>query len=84
VLDGLFLAVDMRTIGNVRFDPGFSFHLYDLDFCLTAHFQSLVLGTTNVYAEYGSAGQFDSPANQQAMQVFRMKWRNTIAAKNSN
>jgi hypothetical protein len=83
VLDGLFLAIDMRAIGNVRFDSRFSFHLYDIDFCLSAHLQSLVLGTTNVYVQHASCGNFDSLEYRQAVEVFRTKWRGSTAAGNS-
>ncbi len=74
-MDGLFLAVDMRTIGSVRFDPRFTFHFYDLDFCLTALHAGLILGTTNVYVQHASLGDFASDAYRQAMQEFRAKWR---------
>jgi len=74
VLDGLFLAVDMSRIGQVRFDERFTFHFYDLDFCLTAHTSGLVLGTTNVHVSHPSAGGYDSPAFLEAQKVFRAKW----------
>lgn len=74
ILDGMFLAIDMRSIGNVRFDPRFTFHLYDLDFCLTAHLDHRLLGTTNVYLQHLSAGEFTSEAYRRSMQDFRAKW----------
>lgn len=83
VLDGLFLAIDMSVIGNVRFDSRFSFHLYDLDFCLTAHYRSLTLGTMNVYVQHASAGNFTSLEYQRAMQNFRAKWRDIVASQSS-
>jgi len=73
-MDGLFLAADMRTIGAVRFDPQFTFHLYDLDFCLTAHLAKLSMGTTNIYVQHASPGDFASAAYQAARQRFRAKW----------
>jgi hypothetical protein len=79
VMDGVLLAIDMRTIGNVRFDERFTFHLYDLDFCLTAHFANLVLGTTNVYVQHASIGDFGADVYQQAMQAFRAKWNTLVA-----
>lgn len=35
LLDGLFLAAKASTLqnANIRFDPQFRYHLYDLDFC---------------------------------------------------
>jgi hypothetical protein len=80
VLDGLFLAVNMLSIGSVRFDPRFRFHFYDLDFCLTAHRHSLVLGTANVYAQHASAGNFGTREYEQAIREFRAKWRSAIGA----
>ena len=80
VLDGLFLAIDMRTIGNVRFDSQFSFHLYDIDFCLTAHYQSPVLGTMNIYVQHASSGHFTSTVYEQAMHAFQAKWTPFVAA----
>lgn len=74
VMDGVFLAVDMRTIGAVRFDPQFTFHLYDLDFCLSAHLAKLTMGTTNIYVQHASWGSFGSAAYQNAAQRFRQKW----------
>ncbi len=74
LLDGVFLALDLRTIGRVRFDPQFRFHLYDLDFCLSAHFAGLTLGTTNVYVQHASTGSYDNPEYAAAMNRFRAKW----------
>jgi hypothetical protein len=78
ILDGVFLAIDLRSIGSVRFDPRFSFHLYDLDFCLTAHFAGLKMGTTNVYVQHLSAGQFLADDYARTMQEFRAKWSGPI------
>lgn len=75
VLDGLFLAVDMAMIGAVRFDERFHFHLYDLDFCLSAHAAGLTLGTTNVYVNHASAGRYDTDAYRAALKAFREKWQ---------
>ena len=75
VLDGLFLAVDPRKIGHVRFEEQLAFHFYDLDFCLTAHQAGLVLGTTNIYVTHRSGGEFSSPAFKEAQSAFRAKWK---------
>ncbi|MEI8195556.1 MAG: hypothetical protein WCI73_06580 [Phycisphaerae bacterium] len=74
IMDGLFLAIDLLTIGRVRFDERFDFHLYDLDFCLQAHQAGRTLGTANVYLHHGSMGDYASPGYQQAKQAFRTKW----------
>ena len=73
-LDGLFLGVDMRTVGSCRLDPRFTFHLYDLDFCLTAHRAGLTLGTANIYVQHASQGDFTAGAYGEAMRAFRAKW----------
>jgi Methyltransferase domain/Glycosyltransferase like family/SEC-C motif len=75
VLDGLFLAVDLKKIGDVRFDGQFAFHFYDLDFCLTAHEAGLALGTVNVYVTHGSEGSYSSPAFKEQQAKFRSKWK---------
>ena len=74
VLDGLFIAVDMLSVGHVRFDPQFAFHLYDMDFCLSAHAAGLVIGTTNVYAQHASQGDYGGNAYRTAFEDFRRKW----------
>lgn len=74
VLDGVFLAIDMRTIGSVRFDPRFSFHLYDLDFCLTAHCANLALGTASIPLRHLRRPEYLSEAYRRAKDEFRRKW----------
>jgi GT2 family glycosyltransferase len=75
VLDGLLLAVDMRKIGNVRFDSQFTFDFYDLDFCLTAHEAGLTIGTTDIHVFHGSMG---GVRNKVLQQRFRDKWRSKL------
>jgi GT2 family glycosyltransferase len=75
VLDGLFLAVDLRRIGRVRFEEQLAFHFYDLDFCLTAHQAGLSLGTINLYVIHRSGGHFSSQAFKEAQTTFRAKWK---------
>jgi Glycosyltransferase like family len=73
VLDGLFMAVDTKQIGNLRFDEQFAFDFYDVDFCLSAHCAGLALGTIGIYVHHRSAG-IASAAFYQAQQKFRAKW----------
>jgi hypothetical protein len=80
VLDGVFLAIDLARIGDVRFDEGFTFHFYDLDFCLSAHQSSLALGTVNVHAHHHSAGDFTTAGFFEAQQRFRAKWRPSLGS----
>jgi hypothetical protein len=75
VLDGLFLAIDPRKIGHIRFEEQLAFHFYDLDFCLTAHQAGLILGTVNVYVTHRSGGSYSSQAFREAQTAFRAKWK---------
>ena len=77
VLDGLFLAVDMRRIGPVRFDERFTFNWYDLDFCLSCHKADLVLGTTNIYA-HPSQGDAASMSCIRREELFWEKWTGRV------
>ena len=81
VLDGLFLAVDMRRIGAVRFDPRFTFHFYDLDFCLSAHHAGLTMGTVNVYAHHASIGALGAGDSLLQQQRFRDKWADRLVGR---
>jgi hypothetical protein len=81
IMDGVLLGIDLRAIGDVRFDPRFTFHLYDLDFCLAAHIANLTLGTQNIYVQHLSCGDFTSDAYRQSVKVFRAKWEPVIAAQ---
>lgn len=73
VMDGVFLAVDVERIGQLRFDEQFAFHFYDLDFCLSADREGLTLGTTNVHMTHRSYGNYDA-AFADAQAKFRTKW----------
>jgi GT2 family glycosyltransferase len=72
VLDGLFLAVDNKQIGALRFDEQFAFDFYDVDFCLQAHCAGLALGTIGIYANHRSAG-IAAASYHEAQQLFRTK-----------
>jgi hypothetical protein len=74
VLDGLVIAVDMRRIGSVRFDPRFDFHFYDLDFCLSARAAGLPIGTADLHLRHFSGGNFSSPRYSAGLDRFRAKW----------
>lgn len=76
MLDGLFIAAKTETLRRtgVRFDEAFSFHFYDLDFCLTAKRAGLSLGVWPISATHQSRGNYDSPAWKQASEIFARKW----------
>lgn len=75
VLDGLFIAIDMKRVGKLRFDPLFTFHFYDLDLCLRANREGYRLGTVNVYAYHNSRGAYGSDSYKAGLETFRNKWR---------
>lgn len=82
LLDGLFLAVRTAAIGrgvaekrpDVRFDQRFDFHLYDIDFCRSAHLAGLALGTWPILVTHASGGAFGSEAFKQAARAYLAKW----------
>jgi GT2 family glycosyltransferase len=59
ILDGVLLAVRSTALQehNLRFDPRFTFHFYDLDFCRQAEERNLAMGTWAVSIVHGSWGQ---------------------------
>ena len=59
LMDGVFLAVSSKTLNNtnLRFDGSFKFHFYDLDFCRSAEFLGLRMGTiplSLIHESYGN------------------------------
>lgn len=77
LLDELMLAADSRTLNarGLRFDPSFSFHFYDLDFCRTAESLELKMGTIPLSVVHGSYGAMDRAWNEACDQYFS-KWSN--------
>jgi hypothetical protein len=77
LLDGLFLAVNSRTLesSGLRFDERFSFHFYDLDFCREAEIRGLKMGTGQISALHESAGGgYGSPGWRQGYEAYLAKW----------
>lgn len=75
-IDGLFMAVNMETIGDVRFDENFKFDFYDLTFCCRANKASLKVGTTNIHVMHESHGtgimnQTYSDAQELFLKLYR-------------
>lgn len=58
VMDGLFLAVNIKRARQVkwRFNENFNFHHYDIASCLDANEKELKLGTCMVHAIHDSPG----------------------------
>lgn len=76
LVDGLFIAAGRQALlrREVRFDPRFDFHFYDLDFCRTAREQGLRLGTWPIALTHQSTGALGSEAWQQKYRAYLDKW----------
>lgn len=76
LLDGVLLAVKQTTIlkTGLRFDPRFSFHFYDLDFCRSARTLSLPVGTWPISITHQSTGSFGSDSWKQNWNAYLEKW----------
>jgi GT2 family glycosyltransferase len=76
LLDGVFLAATKNTLArhNVRFDPIFDFHFYDMDFCRTARQNGLRLGTWPICMTHQGAGIFGTPEWRRSYQTYLTKW----------
>jgi len=77
LLDGVFLAAKKSslTANGVTFDPRFSFHFYDMDFCRSARSQGLRLGTWPVCLTHQSNGKFGSPSWAEKYALYLEKWK---------
>lgn len=76
LMDGVFMAARVDTLlhHQVRFDPRFDFHFYDLDFCRTASAAGLTLGVWPVAITHQSEGAFGSEAWRTMYQHYLAKW----------
>jgi GT2 family glycosyltransferase len=77
LLDGVFLAARKDTLqrSQVRFDPQFDFHFYDLDFCRSASLAGLRLGTWPLELTHQSGGAFASDRWRALYQSYIAKWQ---------
>jgi len=64
LLDGVLLAIRCETLlsHELRFDPKFEFHFYDMDFCRQAERRGLRMGTFAVSMIHASAGELGGKA----------------------
>ena len=58
LLDGVMLAVRSQILieRDLRFDPRFKFHFYDMDFCRQAETKGIRMGTWAISVVHASAG----------------------------
>jgi GT2 family glycosyltransferase len=76
LLDGVLLVTSKKVLAqsDLMFDPLFSFHFYDLDFCRAAKQRGLQLGTWPICLTHQSAGSFGSPAWREMQRLYAKKW----------
>jgi GT2 family glycosyltransferase len=76
LLDGVLLAArrDSLRSRNVRFDPRFDFHFYDLDFCRSARAAGLVLVCDKLALTHLSKDAFGSAEWQHNYALYLQKW----------
>jgi GT2 family glycosyltransferase len=76
LLDGMLLAVRSESLlsTELRFDPQFGFHFYDLDFCRQAELRGLKMGTCAMSVVHGSAGRLGTPVWAAAYQTYLRKY----------
>ena len=78
IMDGLFLACKPSSLihNNVRFDEQFTFHHYDIDFCLSCNKNNLKMSTCNINVIHQSPGLLNSESElfKQSEQKFVDKY----------
>ncbi|HSI45940.1 MAG TPA: tetratricopeptide repeat protein [Methylophilus sp.] len=76
LMDGVFLAAYKKRLmtADVKFDPQFDFHFYDLDFCRTATAAGLQLGVWPVQMTHQSGGAFGTQRWRDKYQQYASKW----------
>ena len=80
LVDGLFLAINLEKISKkgLRFDERFTFHHYDLDFCLQAYKMRIKVGTWPIWVTHHSIGNWDKPEWHKSNKIFREKWKSYV------
>lgn len=76
LLDGVFMAVHSATLiaHDLRFDPRFDFHFYDLDFCRSCEVRGVTMGTWPISLIHASPGEYGSDAWNTAYRTYLEKW----------
>lgn len=77
LLDGVLLAVKKSVLraNDVRFDPRFDFHFYDMDFCRSAREHGLRLGSWPISLTHQSTGAFGTPQWTEKYRLYLDKWK---------
>jgi predicted O-linked N-acetylglucosamine transferase (SPINDLY family)/SAM-dependent methyltransferase len=81
LMDGVFLAAYKKRLlqTQVRFDPQFDFHFYDLDFCRTATAAGLQLGVWPLRMTHQSGGAFGTQRWRDKYLQYAQKWETAPA-----
>jgi len=76
LLDGVMMAVRSQTLRDsaLRFDPQFTFHFYDLDFCRQAELRHLRMGTCAMSIVHASAGRLGCDGWHAAYRDYLQKY----------
>lgn len=77
LLDGLMLIARSETLHNhqLRFDPRFDFHFYDLDLCRQAEIKGLKMGTWDISVVHESDGSFGGENWRNSFLTYLEKWQ---------
>lgn len=76
LVDGVFLASRRNTFidNNIRFDPRFKFHFYDMDICRQFEKKNLKIGTIPLSIIHLSGGNFGTTLWREAYFTYLNKW----------
>ena len=77
ILDGLFLAVKTAKLldTNTKFDEDFTFHHYDMSFCLRANANKLKMGVYPIkVTHFGMGDSMNSQLWEHSAQKFKQKY----------
>lgn len=77
LLDGVLMAIRSQTLieRDLRFDPRFRFHFYDMDFCRQAELRGLRMGTWALSIVHASAGRLGSEGWRAAYRDYLEKYK---------
>jgi len=80
LVDGLIMCTTLKTLqdNNLQFDNQFSFHCYDLDFCLAANEKRLKIGVFsqvhNIFHVSPGLKSLEDPIFKANQEKFLQKW----------
>jgi hypothetical protein len=78
ILDGLFIGVNVERLleTNTRFDENFTFHHYDISFCLNANNNKLKMGVYPIkVTHFGLGDSMNTPEWQESAMKFKQLYK---------